>query len=167
MILSQKPDFETFYHANFEKIYRYIFYRVGGDRERAEDLVSEIFIKALEHYSSYDPAKSVSSWIYTIARNHLSNAFRDAKPQVSLEAAAELGDDLGVIPREAMSSVMRSAGLSDLERALAGVDEPTRKLLIMKFVEGWHYKDLAKQYGRSSASLRVAVYRAMKTLKKK
>ncbi len=165
MIMKKKPDFLHFYHEYFDKIYRYIYYRVGGDRERAEDLTSEIFIKAMEHYESYDPAKSVSSWIYTIARNHLLNAFRDAKPAVSLEAAAELGDDIGVIPHDAMHAVLERAGLGDLERTLATVDEATRKLLMMKFVEGWSYRELARKYGRSSASLRVAVYRAMKDLR--
>lgn len=162
-----RPDFTRFYNQYFEKIYRYIFYRVGGNRERAEDLTSEIFMKALEHYESYDPSRSTSSWIFTIARNHLLNAIRDAKPQVSLEAAAETGEDLGVIPIEAMNAVMRHAGVSDLARALEHVSPDARRLLVMKFIEGWSYKDLSREFNRSPAALRVAVYRSMKELKAK
>lgn len=161
----QKPDFEQFYQAHFEKIYRFVLFRVAGVRERAEDLTSEIFIKALRNYDSYDPARSISAWIYTIARNHLANSYRDAKATVSMDDE-EGPDDLGVIPSDALRMVMRHAAASDLERALAILSDEQRRIVVMRFIEGWSYRDLGKELKRSPAALRVAVFRAIQTMRK-
>src|SRR3990170_3288855 len=83
-----KRDFETFYRANVDRIYRYLFFRVGGNREVAEDLVSDVFMKALEHFETYDPAISKSAWIYRIAHNRLVNHFRDQKPTTDIDDIA-------------------------------------------------------------------------------
>ena len=47
MAMVKKTDFENFYRRNFDKIYRFVFFRVGNNKELAEDLVSEIFKKFL------------------------------------------------------------------------------------------------------------------------
>ena len=80
-----KRSFEAFYQANLDRIYRYVFFRVGRNETVTQDIVSEIFIKALQHFEKYDEAISRSAWIYRIAHNHLANYFRDKKPQVDLE----------------------------------------------------------------------------------
>lgn len=165
-----KPDFEQFYQTHFEKIYRFVFYRVGGARERAEDLTSEIFLKALSHYDRYDPAISGSAWIYTIARNHLANAFRDTKPAVSMDEVTEEGeprDDIGIVPSDALRTVMRQAAASDLERALAILPPESLELILMRYIEGWSYRELGRKFGRSPAALRVAVYRAIRLMREK
>ncbi|TAL19526.1 sigma-70 family RNA polymerase sigma factor, partial [Patescibacteria group bacterium] len=69
--------FRKFYETHFNKIYRFVLFRVGN-RELAEDLVSEIFVKALKAFPSYDESRSRSSWIFTIARNHLINHYRSS-----------------------------------------------------------------------------------------
>jgi len=75
----KKGSFEAFYNKNLDRIYRYVFFRVGRNRDVCEDLVSEIFMKALKHFEKYDPDISESAWIYRIAHNHLANHFRDTK----------------------------------------------------------------------------------------
>ncbi|MEK7211925.1 MAG: RNA polymerase sigma factor, partial [Patescibacteria group bacterium] len=61
--------FQQYYREFLPKIYRFVFFRVGGKRETAEDLTSEIFIKALDNFDSFDEAKPFSPWIYQIAKN--------------------------------------------------------------------------------------------------
>ncbi len=74
-----KREFEKFYNNHLDKVYRFVFFRCNGNRELTEDLVSEIFMKALEHFDSYDEKVSKSAWIMTITRNHLANYWRDSK----------------------------------------------------------------------------------------
>ena len=51
--------------------------RMIGDRERAEDLVQEAFIRVYRHLHRFDPTKKFSTWIYTIASNLAKNELRN------------------------------------------------------------------------------------------
>src|SRR6202163_1895511 len=52
-------------------------YRTIGDRERAEDLVQEVFIRVFRHLHRFDQTKKFSTWIYTIASNLGKNELRN------------------------------------------------------------------------------------------
>src|SRR3989338_5241301 len=52
-------------------------YRTIGDRERAEDLVQEVFIRVHRHLHRFDQGKKFSTWIYTIASNLAKNELRN------------------------------------------------------------------------------------------
>jgi RNA polymerase sigma-70 factor (ECF subfamily) len=52
-------------------------YRTIGDRERAEDLVQEVFIRVHRHLHRFDQQKKFSTWIYTIASNLAKNELRN------------------------------------------------------------------------------------------
>jgi RNA polymerase sigma-70 factor (ECF subfamily) len=52
-------------------------YRTIGDRERAEDLVQEVFIRVHRHLHRFDQTKKFSTWIYTIASNLAKNELRN------------------------------------------------------------------------------------------
>ena len=52
-------------------------YRTIGDRERAEDLVQEVFIRVYRHLHRFDQSKKFSTWAYTIASNLAKNELRN------------------------------------------------------------------------------------------
>ena len=52
-------------------------YRTIGDRERAEDLVQEVFVRVSRHLHRFDQTKKFSTWIYTIASNLAKNELRN------------------------------------------------------------------------------------------
>jgi RNA polymerase sigma-70 factor (ECF subfamily) len=52
-------------------------YRTTGDRERAEDLVQETFIRVYRHLHRFDQSKKFSTWVYTIASNLAKNELRN------------------------------------------------------------------------------------------
>jgi RNA polymerase sigma-70 factor (ECF subfamily) len=71
-----KEDFAVVFEEQFSGIYNYVYARILH-RERTEDLVSEIFMKAMTHYESFDPSiASVKTWLVNIARNTLIDEFR-------------------------------------------------------------------------------------------
>lgn len=166
-----KKKFEQFYHEHLDKIYRFVFFRVGAKRELAEDLTTEIFIKALEHFGKYDENKSKSAWIFTIARNHLYNHFRDnRRVEISLEA---LDESLYI---EVESQGQDSTGLADFlqkdsERELWAIlnelPEDKRKLVTLKHLYGYSYDEIGEMTGISPGAAKVAVHRVMKDLQSK
>ena len=71
-----KPDFAEVYERDYSYVYNYI-YMLVMHRENTEDLVSDVFMKAMAHYDGFDPAKaSTRTWLCTIARNCLIDYFR-------------------------------------------------------------------------------------------
>lgn len=68
-----RPDFGQLYCQYYKKIYNYV-YGLVLHRETAEDLADDVFLAALEHYDSFDPARgSALSWLSAIARNRVLN----------------------------------------------------------------------------------------------
>ena len=76
---AQHRDQEAFaqlYEAYFDKIYRYIFLKIGSEME-AEDMTQQVFLKALESLSSFKwQGKPFSTWLYRIAHNQIVDYFR-------------------------------------------------------------------------------------------
>lgn len=158
---SVKSDFTRFYRDNMDRIFRYVFFRVGRNRDVAEDLVSEIFMKAFRAFDSYDPTVSQSAWIYRIAHNHLANYYRDKKQDVDLEdvTLTAIGEDGNDTMHKRESEII-------IEKSLAQLEKDERRLVTMKYLEGYGYEDMAPILGKSADTLKVATFRAMKKLKK-
>ena len=156
-----KRAFPSFYREHMNRIHRFVFYRVGGRREVAEDLTQDIFIKAYEAFERYDPAISQSAWIYTIARNTVINHYAKDRPGVTLE---EIEDSVWVAKdaREQYASDQESQRLLE---ALDRLDKEEAKLLRMKHLEGWSFEDLAEVFGKSAGALRVQAMRALQKVK--
>jgi RNA polymerase sigma-70 factor (ECF subfamily) len=155
-----RAEFERFYRENIDRIYRYVFFRVGRNRALAEDLVSDIFLKAFNAFDRYDESVSRSAWVYRIAHNHLANYYRDRKETVDLDdivpvAVGERGEE----------TMLRREGEMLVERALASLAAEERKLVTMKYLEGYSYEDMAPILEKSADALKVATHRAMKKLK--
>ena len=158
----ERRYFEAFYHENVKRVYRFIYFRVGGKKELAEDLTQDVFVKALQAFESYDPAISRTSWILTIARNHLINQLEKIKPQVNL-------DDVENVLPDPLCLMQEAAVRHDERRLLEAISALNREdaeLVRLKYLEGWTYLEIAEITGKSSGTLRVQAYRALKNLQK-
>lgn len=157
----QKAEFKAFYSKHFDQVYRFVFFRVRSNDEVAQDLTSEIFMKALKAYAKYDPNKSQTAWIMTIARNHVINHYRDSKEafdiddiKFSLEGADGREDE------------MIEDDKRRLYDALNKLDPGEREVIEMKHLHGYRFKDIGEALGKTAGACRVEAHRAMKKLKK-
>ena len=154
--------FEKFYKKNFDKIYKFVFFRAGCNKELTEDLVSEIFTKALVNFTKYDEKISASAWIYTIAKNHLANYYRDnQKKALSLE---EIEFDIPVA-EEISDKLTKEQAETELCQALKSLPQDKRQLIILKYIEGFSYQEISEITGKSKPAVKVATHRAMRELK--
>jgi RNA polymerase sigma-70 factor (ECF subfamily) len=153
--------FEGFYHTYVKRVYRFVFYRVGGRVELTQDLTQEIFLKAFEAFDRYDPTKSQSAWIYTIARNHLINHHAKQRPQVDVEDVI----DSRLVSEDGREVFARADDDQRLLRGIDGLDTDDARLVRMKYLEGWGFDELADMLGKSSGALRVQAGRALKKLR--
>lgn len=155
----KKKEFTLFYNENIDRIYRYVFFRVGRDTEIAQDLVSEIFLKAFQHFEKYDPAISKSAWIYRIAHNHLANFYRDRKVHADLDELAPF-----IEGEHGERTMERKEAEMQLIERLSALANEERLLVTQKYLEGYSYAEMAEIHGRSADALKVATHRAMKKL---
>ncbi|MBX3134434.1 MAG: sigma-70 family RNA polymerase sigma factor [Gemmatimonadaceae bacterium] len=127
-------------------------YRTVGDRERAEDLVQEAFIRVHRHIARFDGAKKFSTWIYTIASNLAKNELRNRSrnPLVLFQTITQGWEDeerplefedTSLQPDE----LYRKRHMRDLvEQAVAQLPEHHREVFVLRELEGRSYEEIAE-----------------------
>lgn len=156
-----RNHFPAFYRENAKRIYRFLYFRVGGKKEVAEDLAQDVFLKALAAFESYDPDISQASWIFTIARNHLINFLEKQRTGISLEEIENTWWDR-------VDWGERAAQKYDAKRLLDALNRlppADAELVRLKHLQGWSYEEIAMQTGKKAGALRVQGHRALKALK--
>lgn len=158
-----KGDFPSFYREHMSRIHRFVYFRVGGRRDIAEDLTQDIFLKAYEAFERYDPTISKTSWIFTIARNTVINFYAKERPGVMLE---EIEDSawVAIDARERYATNHEEARLLE---AFHTLEKDEAQLLRMKYLEGWSFEELADVFGKQAGTLRVQAMRALRKLRTK
>lgn len=157
-----KQEFQKFYNAHIDKVYRFVFFRIG-EKELAQDLVSEIFIKALEHFGDYDAGKSVSAWIMTIAKNHLANYWRDKKPTTTIpEEEEEAGDAFWL--KSAENLFKKEEIKQEINDLLQKLDKNNQEIVTFHYILGYNYAEIAAMKNMSETAVKVAAHRAVKKL---
>jgi len=171
--MSHKKLFENFYNTNIDKIYRFVFFRTGQNKELAEDLVSEIFFKVLKNFENYDEKISRSAWIFTIAKNHLANYWRDnaKKIDVSLSETTIRDDENGDIAIEEKWFESSFKKFEDYETKreiydmLAKLDAVDQDLVTLHYLFGYNYNEIAQMKGKTETAIKVAVHRVIKKMR--
>jgi len=162
----KKAEFQNFYNTHIDKVYRYVFFRVSANRELAQDLVSEIFLKALEHFAGYDKEISRSAWIMTIAKNHLANYWRDKKPT---ELIPE--DEEGFVDAFWLKSAINLFKNEEQKRRLAELMEKLNpedtEIVTFHYLFGYSYAEIAAIKNMTETAIKVAAHRAIKKLSQK
>jgi RNA polymerase sigma-70 factor (ECF subfamily) len=159
-----KKNFEQFYKEHIDKVYRFVFFHVDRNKDLTEDLVSEIFMKALKNFSQYDERVSKSSWIMTIARNHLINYWRDQKKVVALPEVDD--EDRGledVWHKLAKETFEKLKDQQEVYAILAKMSEIDRELVTFHYILGYTYKEIGEMRGSSEGAVRVALHRILKS----
>ncbi len=134
---SRESEFVRMYEEWFPKVYNYIFYRLLS-KELTEDIVSDVFLKVVSHLSRFDPAKaSFGTWIFTIARNTLTDFYRKSKPALSLDDDGFPPDTLAVDWDE-QCRLIENEERRTLYKALKNLNEKQRSVLALKYFSGFN-----------------------------
>ncbi len=153
--------FGQLYERYIDRIYKYLYYR-SFHKETAEDLTSQTFMRALEHLSSYDVTKGTfSAWIYRIARNLLIDHVRAVKPTAELADFSELLRDTHDLTR----TLEQKQQLEQIQAALRSLTPEQQELLLLRIWDERSYAEIALILEKSEASCKMAVSRALTTLR--
>ncbi|HEY7028310.1 MAG TPA: sigma-70 family RNA polymerase sigma factor [Gemmatimonadales bacterium] len=149
--------------------------RMVRDRQLAEDLSQETFIKALNAIGSYRPEYKFSSWIFKIANNAAIDHLRrreldtlslDGAPHAAtpgeIEATALQVGDKGETPLEELEA--RELG-SAIERAIAQLRPEYRACILLRHVEGLAYEEIAQSLDLPLGTVKTYIHRARHELR--
>ncbi len=153
------------------RLLNFIF-RTIGDRERAEDLVQEVFIRVYRHIHRFDRSKKFSTWIYTIASNLAKNELRNRSrnPLVFFQTIKKnWQDDDRPLQFEDHSArpddLYRKRHLRELVEALvAQLPEHHRQVFVLRELEGKSYEEIAEITGSPLGSVKGRLHRARREL---
>lgn len=161
--MNENRLFIEIYDEYAEPIYRYIHYKTCH-RETAEDLTSQTFLKAMEKWHQFNSAKgTLSSWLYSIARNLITDHFRSGAKWGFIRDVSDIWD----LPAEsdAAKELMREETRGELHRALNQLPPRQREVVILRVWEELPYKQIASISGKSEANCKMLFSRALKKLK--
>lgn len=157
--MSMTAEREALYAEYAEKVRGYVFGKLSN-RDDAEDIVSDIFLKIYEKYPTFDGSRaSVSTWIYTITRNTVIDYFRAHR--ICAELPDDLPDEGGVD-----DGLLRQESLRALGEALKRLDDRSRALIVLRYYKRMSLKDTAARLGISYAYVKVLHKEALRLLRK-
>ena len=161
----QSDSFEELAMPLFDQLYN-LAHWLTQNREEAEDLVQETYVKALKGFSSFQPGTNFRAWMYRILRNTFltSRTGLRATSTVPLDAEAD-GPELAVEQETPETILMRLTDSKALQSAIDGLPVHYREILLLCEVEEMSYQEIAESLSIPIGTVMSRLSRARKTLR--
>lgn len=156
--------FETLYRKYLPRVYSFAYYELG-DHHDAEDVTERVFLSAFEALPAFEERGEAGSsfrvWLLRIARNAISNhrrtLARRREDPIALAEGLPAGSEPAVI-------AIRNEEHARAWRALAGLRNDRRRVVILRVVEELSIPDIAAVMERSEGAIRVLLHRALRDM---
>lgn len=153
-----------------------LVYRMVRDREVAEDLAQETFIKVLNHIDRYSPEFKFSSWLFKIANNVAIDHLRRRRlDTVSIDGAPDATSASEVEASTIQLSAEQESPLEELasrelgsaiERAIGALRPQYRACILLRHVEGRSYEEIAATLDLPLGTVKTYIHRARHELRR-
>lgn len=158
--------FAELYDIYVDRVYAYVYHRTGH-RQTAEDLVSDVFLRALRAVAHFRwRGVDFGAWLMTIARNRVNDHFKSAR--FRLEAPVEEIVDVPAAPADAPEAAAEQHDLRRQVRgALAALKGEQAEVLYLRFIQHLDVAETGAVMGKSPDAVKALQYRALKSLAKR
>ncbi len=153
-----------------------LVFRMVRDRETAEDLAQDAFVKVLNHIDKYSPEFKFSSWLFKIANNVAIDHLRrrrldtisiDGSPHASTASEVEATTlNLEAEQENALDELEAKELGSAIERAIAQLRPEYRACIMLRHVEGRSYEEIAATLDLPLGTVKTYIHRARHELRK-
>jgi RNA polymerase sigma factor (sigma-70 family) len=160
MALEQDQRISEVVKREQSRLRNFIRRRVADPRD-AEDVLQDVFYRLVEANRLLMPIEHVTSWLFRVARNRITDLFRKKKPELFSDAAIEDEEgetlqieDLLPSPDAGPEALyFRNLLLDELELALEELPDEQREVFVAHELEGRSFKELAEETGVSVNTL--------------
>jgi RNA polymerase sigma-70 factor (ECF subfamily) len=160
------PDFGVWFREHRPTVYRYVRFRLAT-REAAEDVTSEVFMKALRALERYDPSRaSPRTWLLRIARNAVTDHLRSLRRRSSLHVSLDRVPDLVADVPSPDERVLREERIEVLLNANRELRPADQEILSLRYGAGLNNREIAHALGVSTNAVAVRLHRALARLKR-
>lgn len=148
---------EQVYNEYYLKVRNYILSKINNFYE-AQDICSNVFVKVYENLDKFDEKKaSMSTWIFTITRNTLTDYYRKNK------IYEELNENIAI--EDEGESICNEENLNTMANALENIDERERDIILMHYYSNMTLKEIAEKMSISYAYVKILHQKALDELK--
>jgi RNA polymerase sigma-70 factor (ECF subfamily) len=159
------PDFSEWFREHRPTVYRYVRFRVAT-REAAEDVTSEVFMKALRALDRYDPNRaSPRTWLLRIARNAVTDHLRSLRRRSTLHVSLDRVPDLVADVPTQEERVLREERIEQILNANRLLRPADQEILSLRYGAGLDNQEIAEALSISGNAVAVRVHRALARLK--
>jgi RNA polymerase sigma-70 factor (ECF subfamily) len=152
--------FAELYDAYLDKIYKYIFYKVGNPQD-AEDLCEQVFMKAWEAIGRFTwQGFPFSSWLYRLAHNLVVDHYRTRRDTTPLSTIIATPFE----PADQRNAFHQTLDADELEGAISKLTSEQRQVICLKFIEGYENSEIASMMDKNESAIRALQYRALHSL---
>ena len=157
---------EAFFDAYFDRVYGYVR-RLVQDEHLAEDLTQDVFLHIHRALHTYDPARELRPWVFTIATNKIRDHWRSRRHRDSQSEASFERDEVRVprfedAPDRELSEEEMGARLRE---AVDELPEGMRMTVLLRAYEGLSFEAIGKVLDRSEVAVRKRYSRALEALR--
>lgn len=150
--------------ANYQDLYRFI-YRMSGNRETAEDIVQEAFLRLSRNQPALPDELAVRRWLFVAARNLCVSHYRSSSRVSYLSLEEEIG--LRTNDPSAPESILEDERTQLVQAAVQSLPPSLREVVILREYEEMSYLDVATVAGCPVGTVRSRLAKAREFLKKK
>ncbi len=157
--------FGELYALYFAPIYRYIYVRISVKHD-VDDITQTVFLKAWQAVSRYEnQGRPFLAWLFTIARNSVFD-YRKKKREVFLDDTPIRDESVALAPRDEEKELYNEQLLA-VRKALLDLSEDQQDVIVLRFIEGRSYREIASLIEKSEDAVRAIASRGLRELRKK
>ncbi len=163
-------DFQALVRENSKRLFK-VAYHLLGNFEESEEVVQEVFLEAYKSLPTFKGKSKLSTWLYSIAMNILSEFVRRKKnmlmkmSDLSLDELEKCGV-LGINLEDVESEYLKKLRYKNIKNAVIKLPVRYRIVFILNVVEGYSHKEIAEILKISPGAVRVIRVRAAKMIRK-
>ncbi len=158
--------FTELYNQNFDYVYAYIFTRTAGNGQLTEEIVQETFTAAWTYFERFHGQSSYSTWLCAIAKKKLYESYRRTIYRERLEIPDHESVSMYASNFNLENMVIDQETQNHVVKILAGMNPFYRYVLIMKYIDGFSVKEIAKILGRTAKAVDGMLQRAKAAFEK-
>jgi RNA polymerase sigma-70 factor (ECF subfamily) len=165
-IKRDKAAFTVLYERCIDQVYRHVYYKVSSHAD-AEDITQEAFVKAWKAVDKYKRTGApFVAWVISIASNIVIDHYRKQQKVVVTDEMDKIGEkDLGnQIPGPEKQAEINFNN-SVIKKAVLKLNGDKQKVILMHFIDGLSYEEIAKALNKNEGAIRVIQYRALNDLR--
>jgi RNA polymerase sigma-70 factor, ECF subfamily len=160
--------YDRLYNLYADKVFRYFCAR-SGDREVAEDLTSDLFVKLIQvlprfRVNANRPVASFSAWLYRIAGNLLMDHFRRQRLRNHLDI--ETQSHLAATDSPPLHRLAAAEDGAQLMAAISDLSEEQQSVVLFRFAEQMDVRSVAEVMGRTEGAVKALQHRALLQLRR-